>query len=238
MAKKLKLSVIIPVYNEKKTILEVLSRIEKVKIENISKEIIIVDDYSTDGTKEVLKDIKKDYKIFYHKKNFGKGRAVRTGLENCTGDIIIIQDADLEYDPNDYKKLIVPIIENKSKVVYGSRFKSSKGALKENRFFTYEAHTIGNYGLTMITNLLYFSRLTDMESCYKVFTKEVKEKLNLKSDRFDIEPEITAKILKKGYKIKELPINYYSRDFSEGKKINWKDGIVALLTLIRYRFLD
>jgi len=232
----IKLSIIIPVFNERGTILRILKKVEDVKLKNIKKEIIIVDDFSTDGTREVLKNLKK-YKVFFHKKNRGKGAALRTALKNVTGNIILIQDADLEYDPNDYPKLLQPILSGKTEVVYGSRFKSSKGHLKE-RFFAYKVHSIGNFLLTLITNLIFFSKLTDMESCYKVFTKKVKEDMTLKSNGFEIEPEITAKILKNGYAIKEVPINYYSRDFSEGKKINWKDGIKSLLYLLKYRFLD
>lgn len=232
-----KLSIIIPVFNERETILEILARIEKVKLGGVGKEIIIVDDFSSDGTREILRKLKK-YNVLYHDKNYGKGKAVRTGLGHARGDIILIQDADLEYDPNDYPKLLKPILEGRANVVYGSRFKFAKGHLKKNDFFTYKLHTIGNIMLSAITNMLFFSRLTDMESCYKVFTKEVKEKLKLRSNRFDIEPEITAKILKNGYPIMEVPINYYSRDFDEGKKITWKDGMKAFLCLIKYRFFD
>ncbi len=239
----MKLSIIIPVYNEEKTLLKILKKVENVKLplingKEIEKEIILVDDCSKDKSREILKKIEKKHKVLYHKVNMGKGTALRTGFEHATGDIILIQDADLEYNPEDYPKLIRPIIENKTKVVYGSRFKSKKGHLKK-KHLTYMFHSLGNWGLTLITSILFFTKLTDMETCYKVFTKEVLEKVGkLRARRFDFEPEITAKILKRGFKIKEVPIKYYSRDFSEGKKITWKDGIKAAWFIFMYRFVD
>jgi glycosyltransferase involved in cell wall biosynthesis len=231
----MKLSIIIPVYNEEKTILKVLDKVKKVKLNDITKEIILVDDFSTDGTKNILSELKdSSLKIFFHQKNHGKGAAIRTALKHATGDIIIIQDADLEYEPEEYPKLLEPIIENETKVVYGSRLK----AIRKNIKNMYKLHYIGNTVLTLMTNLLYGSMISDMETCYKVFKKEVLNDIKLKSKRFDFEPEITAKILKKGYKIKEVPITFMGRNFSEGKKITWKDGVKALYYLIKYRFVD
>ncbi len=231
----MKLSIIIPVYNEEKSILEVINKVKRVKLENITKEIIIIDDFSTDNTKEILTKLKdSSLKIFFHQKNVGKGTAIRTGLKHATGDIILIQDADLEYNPIEYEKLLKPIIENKTKVVYGSRL----NAIKKNLQKMYKLHYLGNLFLTIMTNILYGAKITDMETGYKVFRKEVIENINLKAKRFDFEPEITAKILKKGYKITEVPINFIGREFNEGKKITWKDGVKALYYLIKYRFTD
>ena len=231
----MKLTVIIPVYNEEKSILEVINRVKNVKLNEIEKEIIIVDDFSTDSTKELLEKLKDSrIKIFFHQKNQGKGTAIRTALKHATGDIILIQDADLEYDPIEYEKLLKPIIENETKVVYGSRLNAIKKNLKK----MYKLHYLGNLFLTIMTNILYGTKITDMETGYKVFRREVIENMNLKAKRFDFEPEITAKILKKGYKITEVPIGFKGRKFNEGKKITWKDGIKALYYLIKYRFTD
>lgn len=227
-----KLSIVIPVYNEKKTILDVLDAVESVDLGGIEKEFVIVDDFSTDGTREILKNLKKNsYKIFFHSENQGKGSALRTGFKHSTGDIIIIQDADLEYNPEDYKKLVQPVVDNVAKVVYGSRFLS-------HHIPRYTVYYWGNILLSWLTTLLYLKRVSDMETCYKVFTKEVLDSLNLRGRRFDIEPEITAKILKRGHSILEIPISYHCRAFSEGKKINWRDGIKAIYYLIKYRFVD
>lgn len=225
-----KLSIIIPTYNERNTILEIINKVEKVDIGKIKKEIIIIDDCSKDGTRELLKRI-KNHKIFYHEKNKGKGSAIKTGLKHSTGDLILIQDADLEYDPNDYPNLIRPIIEGKTKVVYGSRF------LKKHKA-RYRIYYIGNIILSLITRTFYLRKITDMETCYKVFKKEVIKNIKLKAERFDFEPEITVKIIKKGYKIIEVPIWYKCRAFKEGKKITWKDGLKAAWCLIKYRFID
>ena len=228
----MKLSIIIPVYNEEKTILEI---IKKVKLKKITKEIIVVDDASTDNTRKLLSKLKNgSIKIFFHQKNQGKGAAIRTGLKHAIGDIILIQDADLEYNPKEYEKLLKPIIENKTKVVYGSRLEAIRKNLKN----MYKLHYVGNLFLTFLTNLLYSTNITDMETGYKVFRKEVIKDMRLRAKRFDFEPEITAKILKRGYKIKEVPIDFVGRNFNEGKKITWKDGIKALYYLIKYRFID
>ena len=231
----MKLSIIIPVYNEEKTILEVIDKVKKTILKGITKEIIVVDDFSTDNTKNLLSGIKdSSIKIFFHQKNQGKGAAIRTGLAHSTGDIILIQDADLEYNPEEYPKLLKPIIEDNVMVVYGSRLET----IRKNIQSMYKLHYMGNIFLTVMTNMLYGAKITDMETGYKVFRKEVIEGIRLKARRFDFEPEITAKILKRGYKIKEVPINFAARKFNEGKKITWKDGIKAMYYLIKYRFSD
>lgn len=225
----MKLSILIPVFNEKKTIREIIKKVEEVKI---NKEIILVDDCSTDGSREILeKEKKKGKKVFFHNKNLGKGAALRTGFQHITGDYVIVQDADLEYDPQDYHKLIKPILDGKAEVVYGSRFTGER----RNMFFH---HWVGNKFLTLVTNILYNTTLSDMETCYKIFKSDVIKKINIKSNRFNFEPEITSKILKQGIRIYEVPISYTGREFSEGKKITWKDGISALWTLLKYRFVD
>lgn len=235
MCKKIvdmKLSIIIPVYNEKGTISEILDRVRGVDIGNIEKEIIIVDDFSNDGSREVLKgEEEKGVIVLYHERNRGKGAAIRTALEHITGDFVIIQDADLEYDPEDYMKLIGPMLKGRADVVYGSRFTGER----RNMLFW---HWIGNRFLTLITNILYNTTLSDMETCYKLFKAEVIKGLRIRSNRFNFEPEITAKVMKKGIRIYEVPISYTGREFNEGKKITWKDGFSALWTLVKYRFVD
>jgi glycosyltransferase involved in cell wall biosynthesis len=224
------LSVVIPVYNEEKTIEEMISRVEEVK--GIDKEIIIIDDASTDGTVEILKKLQKEkpgLKIYFKEKNRGKGHTLKIGFGHTTGDYVIIQDADDEYDPKDIKKLLRVLEEDNVDVVYGSRFSGSYEDMSNLHYF-------GNKLLTLITNVLFGVMLTDMETCYKLMPGSFVRNLDIKSDRFDFEPEITAKILKAGLRIKEVPINYRGRSFSEGKKITWKDGLVALYTLIKFRF--
>lgn len=230
-----KLSIIIPIYNEKNTILKLLSRVEKVNISPMKKEIIIVDDCSTDGSKEVLKKLENRYRVFYHKKNQGKGAALRTGFKQATGDILIIQDSDLEYDPDEYPRLLKPILDGKADVVYGSRF-TGIGA---HRVLFYWHH-IGNQFLTMFSNMFTNLNLTDMETGYKVFRKEViKDVLpKLKSDRFGFEPEITARIAKNKYRIYEVGISYSGRTYREGKKINWKDGVKAVFSIIYFNLFS
>jgi len=230
MRKIKKLSIIIPIYNERKTLLKLLRRIEKVKLGGIKKEIILVDDGSTDGTCDLLKKIRR-HKILYHKENQGKGTAIRTGLKQATGDVILIQDADLEYCPTDYPKLLKPIVNGKAKVVYGSRYLTGT-------HLEIPLHWIGNKLLIFFTNFLFHSRITDMETCYKVFTRDIIKGVKLKAKKFDFEPEITAKILKKGHKINEVSIKYKCRRFDEGKKITWIDGVKALYYLIKYRFTN
>lgn len=230
-----KISVIIPVYNEINTLDEILKKIQAALLQGLEKEIVLVDDRSTDGSREFLQELseKTEYKVCFHSKNQGKGAAIRTAVKQATGDIIIIQDADLEYDPADYEDLIKLILENRADVVYGSRLSGGKPS----RSFKF-SHYIGNKVLTFITNLLYDSTLTDMETCYKAFKAEVIKNIDIKSDRFDFEPEITAKVLKKKYRLYETSISYYGRDYDEGKKITWKDGISALIALVKYRFFE
>lgn len=229
------LSILMPVYNEARTIREIVHRVDSVDLKNIRKELIIVDDGSDDGTRDVLKELSRTsrHKIYFHGHNMGKGAAVRTALTYATGDIVIIQDGDLEYDPVEYGELIAPILEGRADVVYGSRLSGGKVA----RAFNFW-HFIGNKILTFMTNLLYNSILSDMETGYKVFRADVIKNIQIKSNRFDFEPEITAKVLKRKYKLYEMPISYYGRDFSEGKKITWKDGIAAAWALIKYRLVD
>ena len=228
----MKISVVIPVYNEIDTIEGILVRVDQVAIK---KEIIVIDDFSNDGTRERLKKIATDkdsVKVIYHSRNRGKGAALRTGFESVTGDIIIIQDADLEYDPNEYPKLLEPILDGRADVVYGSRF---IGGPHRVLFFW---HYVGNKFLTLISNALTNLNLTDMETCYKVFKSQILRDINLKSNRFGFEPEFTAKVAKKRLRIYEVPISYSGRTYSEGKKITWKDGIVALCLIFWYRFFD
>ena len=228
----MKISVVITVYNEIDTIEEILDRVDKV---SIKKEIIVIDDSSIDGTRERLKKIvanKENVKVIYHNRNRGKGAALRTGFESVTGDIVIIQDADLEYDPNEYPKLLDPISDGRADVVYGSRF---IGGPHRVLFFW---HYVGNKLLTLISNALTNLNLTDMETCYKVFKSQILKDINLKSNRFGFEPEFTAKVAKKRLRIYEVPISYSGRTYSEGKKITWKDGIVALCLIFWYRFFD
>jgi len=224
----------IPVYNERETVEEIVRQVRAVAIEGIEKEIVLVDDGSTDGSRDILKTMARaaDVRVFFHEVNQGKGAAIQTAIDHAQGDILLIQDGDLEYDPRDYPALLRPITEKRASVVYGSRF---LGGPHKAMFFS---HMLGNKLLTLITNILYDTILSDMETCYKVFRADVVRGLRLRSRRFDLEPEITAKILKRGYRIYEVPISYYGREYEEGKKITWRDGPVALWTLIKYRFVD
>ena len=227
----MKLSVIVPVYNEIGTIREIIRRIEEVPID---KEILIVDDFSTDGSREYLKTIegREGIRVFYHPRNMGKGSAIRTAIEKATGDVIIIQDADLEYDPSDYQKLIAPILEGKASVVYGSRYSNPENDLPLTRF------KIGVLLLTAMANLLYGAHITDEATCYKVFKADVIKRIPLRCRRFEFCPEVTAKVRKRGYRIEEVPISFKFRTVKEGKKIGWRDGLEAIAALIRYRFMD
>ncbi len=229
----MKLSIIVPVYNEKVFVRDVLKRIESVPM---NKEIIVVDDGSKDGTVDVLRDMERQNetpsaRFIFCSKNQGKGAALRTGIYQATGDIVLIQDADLEYDPGDYPQLLEPILSGKADVVYGSRFLS--GPHRVLLFW----HYIGNKTLTLLSNMFTNLNLTDMETGYKVFRREIFSKITLEEDRFGFEPEITAKVARLGCRVYEVPIGYYGRDYSEGKKITWKDGIAALYFIIKYNLL-
>lgn len=226
----MEISVIIPVYNEKNTIQEVVRRVQAQPFE---KEIVIVDDRSTDGTRELLQTAEwpENVKILYHDKNMGKGAGIRTGIQAVTKDVTIIQDADLEYNPNDFAVVLKPIMDGVADVVYGSRF------LGIHRSFMLH-HYVGNKFLTLMTNVLYNNILTDMETGYKAFRTPILKGIKIRSNRFDFEPEITAKVLKKGYRIYEVPIYYAGREYAEGKKITWRDGFAAIWALVRFRFIN
>lgn len=240
-----------PVYNERTTLEEIVNQVLSVDLTvnssgtnpyldgpvELERELIIVDDGSTDGTREILDRWRVDppsdeVQIIYHEQNQGKGAALRTGFQHASGDILVIQDADLEYDPRDYVNLLEPILEGRAPVVYGSRFMGGPRAAMS------LTHTLGNKLLTLLTNLLYGTSLSDMETCYKCFRRDVIEGMVLRSRAFEIEPELTAKILKRGFTIFEVPISYNGRDFHEGKKIGWRDGLPAVRTLLKYRVMD
>jgi dolichol-phosphate mannosyltransferase len=230
----MKLSVIIPVYNEENTILKVIKKIELLKLP-YKLEIIIIDDGSTDSSFLLLRKIKnRNIKLYSHKLNLGKSAAIRTGLKHASGDLIIIQDSDLEYDPANYQALIRPILEHECAVVYGSRF--MKNSILSRQKWAIPSHYFGNIILSFVTSLLYHKFISDMETGYKAFRREVIEKLSLTSEKFGFEPEITGKLLMKGIKIKEVPISYNPRNRNEGKKITWTDGVHAIFTLIQVRF--
>lgn len=236
----MKLSIIIPVFNEEKTVSEILRRVSSVKLPiSVKKEIIVVDDGSSDNSKLKVQSSKfKDIKKIFHEKNLGKGAAIRSGLKVAIGDIIIIQDADLEYDPNYYPLLLKPILENQVDIVYGTRLIDYPLKLWGEDKTILPTHLIGNRFLTWLTNFLYNSNLTDMETCYKVFRTNCLKGINFRSNGFDFEPEITAKFLKKGYKIFEVPIKVIPRTHEEGKKISWIDGFMAVFLLLKYRFFN
>jgi glycosyltransferase involved in cell wall biosynthesis len=229
----MKLSIIMPVYNEQATLSEILNQVRAVTLDGVEKEIVVVDDGSTDGSRDILAAEAQvgDLQVFYLEQNRGKGAAVRTGIDHASGDLIVIQDADLEYDPRDYPTLIRPIMEGRVAVVYGSRFLGPRKAML---FW----HMVGNKLLTLTTNILYNAILSDMETCYKCFRADVIKDIPLRSRRFEFEPEITAKVLKRGHRIFEVPISYYGREVHEGKKISWRDAPIAFWTLFKYRFVD
>lgn len=238
----IRLSIIIPAFNEERTINYILKKVYKVNLKNIEKEIIIINDGSTDDTQKIIKDFllshsREKIRLISHKKNQGKGSAIKTGIKMATGDYILIQDADLEYDPQQYEKLLTPILENKTKVVYGTRLKRLPNLKKDEKNIRFFFHYLGNKALSLLTSILYKQWITDMETGYKIFPKNALKNIHLNSKGFEIEPEITAKLLKSGLKIYEVPITTTPRGYKEGKKLNtFKDGIKALKALIKYRF--
>lgn len=238
----MRLSIIIPVYNEKKTIEEILKRVMAVKIPRMDKEIIIVDDKSTDGTREILQKIQKKhpwFKILFRSRNGGKGAAVRTGLKKASGDYVIVQDADLEYNPQDIPRLLKPVLEGKAKVVYGTRLKRWPNLKRDERTPRFLLHFFGNRFLSLVTSLFYGQWITDMETCYKLFPREALRNMKLRACSFDFEPETTSKLIKKGYRILEVPIVTKPRGYEEGKKLKTvREGSLALWTLIKYRFFS
>jgi len=232
-AKLRKLSVVVPVFNERNTLVEILRRMRAVELpDGIEREIIVVDDGSNDGTRDVLNQVgDSTVRVVMHEANRGKGAALRTGFAHATGDYVLVQDADLEYYPEEWPKLLNPVLRGRARVVYGSRFTGER----RNMLLL---HWMGNRFLSMTTNVLFNTTLSDMETCYKLFDRDLVDDMKLQSNRFDIEAEITAKVLKRGIRIYEVPISYSGREFDEGKKITWRDGFAALWTLVKYRFRD
>ena len=223
------LTVLMPVFNEQATLAEIIRRVRQVDV-GLTLELIIVDDGPSDGTNKILRTLEDStVRVIAHEKNQGKGAALRTGLAHANGDIVVIQDADLEYDPEDWPALLAPILKGKASVVYGSRFTGQRKNMLP-------LHWAGNRLLSLVTNVLYSSTLSDMETCYKAFDRRVLKDLTVVSNRFDFEPEITAKVLRRGYRIYEVPISYAGREFDEGKKITWRDGVGALRALVKFRF--
>ena len=229
------LSIIIPVYNERDLLQQVLDRVDAAPLpDGLTRQVVIVDDGSTDGTRDILRGLirtRRDYIIHFHEQNQGKGGGVRTGLKLVTGDIVLIQDADLEYDPRDYLRLLTPIMENKADAVFGSRF------IGDNRRVLYFWHSVANKILTVMSNMLSNLNLTDMECCYKVFTRQVAQRLTITEPRFGLEPEITARVAKMKARLYEVPVSYAGRTYEEGKKITWRDGVSALRCILKYNLL-
>lgn len=225
----MKLSIVIPVYNEKSTLKDIIDRVKNAPVED--KEIVIVDDYSTDGTRELLQNelYKMVDKVIYHDRNMGKGAALRSGFKEVSGDYVIIQDADMEYDPNEYPLLLAPVLAGKADVVYGSRFAGGNA-----HRVLYFWHSLGNTFLTLLSNMCTDLNLTDMETCYKLFKREIIQSIDIEENRFGFEPEITAKIAHLGCNIYEVGISYYGRTYAEGKKIGWKDGVRAIYVILKY----
>jgi len=231
------LSVVIPVYNELDTLQEIIRRVLAAPVD-VDLELVLVDDYSTDGTRQLYPKLKEEFPdanihVFMHERNQGKGAALRTGYAKATGDIIIVQDADLEYSPNDYPKLLKPILDGRADVVYGSRFVGGD----EHRVL-YFWHSVGNRFLTLLSNMFTDLNLTDMETCYKVFKAEVIKGIKLRSDRFGVEPEVTAKVARGRWRVYEVGISYSGRSYEEGKKITWKDGVQAIISIVKFAFVD
>jgi glycosyltransferase involved in cell wall biosynthesis len=231
-----RLTILIPAFNEVRTIREILQQVDGADAAGLDKDLVIVDDGSTDGTRELLQTLdglKTPFRVLFHAQNMGKGAALRTALTHATGDIILIQDADLEYDPTEYAELLAPILSGRADVVYGSRTRGGKPVRDFSLLYLW-----GNRFVTFVANLLYRGALTDLETCYKVFRADVIKNIQIRANRFEFEPEITAKVLKRGHKIVELPISYYGRDRAEGKKLSWRDGFGALWTLLKYRVMN
>ncbi|NQT67083.1 MAG: glycosyltransferase family 2 protein [Actinobacteria bacterium] len=227
----MKLSIVVPVYNEDKTVETIIRKVKEADIGDVEKEIIVIDDGSSDESIKILKERIEPLvdKVIYKEKNMGKGAAVRTGFENVTGDIVIIQDADLEYDPQEYKRLLQPILEGKADVVYGSRFMGGRPH-RVHMFW----HQVGNNFLTTLSNMFTNLNLTDIETCYKMFKKEVIDSIKIEENRFGLEPELTAKVARGKWRVYEVGISYYGRNYKEGKKINWKDGFRAICVILKY----
>ncbi|HKY32804.1 MAG TPA: glycosyltransferase family 2 protein [Candidatus Polarisedimenticolia bacterium] len=229
----MRLSVVMPVYNEKAFVKGIIEKVLSVHLPGIERELIVVNDCSKDGTREVLESLDlPGVRVFHHEQNRGKGAALRTGFAQATGDIILVQDADMEYNPEEYPVLLKPILDGHADVVYGSRFLS--GPHRVHLFW----HMVGNKILTLLSNMMSNLNLTDMETCYKVFRRDVLRGITLRSDRFGFEPEFTLKVARGGWRVYEVPISYHGRDYAEGKKIGWKDGVSAVYTIIKYRLMD
>ena len=229
-----KLSIIIPIYNERSTLHDIISKVRFSDLRGLQKEIILVDDGSADGTREMLQELKDpDLKIYFNERNLGKGGAVRHGFQKATGEILIIQDADLEYDPNDYYAVILPILEGKADAVMGIRFVAEADKKKHGLFYG-----LGNKVITLVNNLLYFNNAQEYTGGYKAFKKSIVDSISVNSNGFDYEHELICKVLKRGYKVATIPIHYSPRDYTEGKKINWRDGFKILWVIIKYRFVD
>ncbi len=229
------LSIVVPVYNERKYLERVLERVAAAPLpDGLQRQIVCVDDCSTDGTADLLRGLARDrpdLRVLFHAKNQGKGAAIRTGFAEATGDIVLIQDADLEYDPSEYPRLLKPILDGRADVVYGSRF------IGETHRVLYFWHYLGNQLLTTLSNMCSNLNLTDMECCYKVFRREIVQQITIEEDRFGIEPELTAKVASLGVRLYEVPVSYSGRTYAEGKKINWKDGVSALRCILKYNLL-